>query len=153
MTKLRSALILALFISLALGCGKKEGTAKADPEMEAAIKGYCAALIPTYNALNTKPLEGYASEKEIGRINMILMQFTGEKKFMESEMKDFRVVKVSVKDDSHADVETVEKWRFRHLRQVTLEVIKPWINADYKLMYHLTKQDGRWLVDKTEFLK
>lgn len=152
MTRLRLPLILALFIPLALGCGK-EKVYKADPEIESAVKGYCESLIPTYNTLDTKHLQGYATEKETSRISMIILQFTGEKKFMESEMKEFKVVNVKLKDSSNADVETFEKWRYRHLKKDTKEVIKPWIDAEYKLRYNLIKQDGKWLVEKTEFLK
>lgn len=145
-------LFILLFSVLAFGCGK-EKVYKADPEIESAVKGYCESLIPTYNTLDAKHLQGYATEKEMSRIGMIILQFTGEKKFMESEMKEFKVVKVQLKDAKNAAVETFEKWRYRHLRKGTKEVIKPWIDAEYKLQYHMVKEDGKWLVEKTEFLK
>lgn len=142
--------ILFVALTLALGCGK--GSDKDVKEVQDVVRRYDEALIKTYAVLDTKPLDGLASEKEIGRVRMIIWKFLGEKTFMESEIKEIRFDKVELKRDS-AEVETWEKWRFRHLREGTREEVRPWVDAEYRLRFVMKKEKGKWMVETARLLE
>lgn len=141
--------VILIVLSFILGCAK--GTDEDLKEVKEAVRSYDEALIKVYSVLDPKPLYGLASEKEIGRVRMIIWKFLGEKTFMESELKEIRFQKVEMKGDS-AEVETREKWRFRHLREGTREEVRPWADAEYNLRFVMKKEKGKWMVESARLL-
>lgn len=148
MTLIRHVLAISLALAAVTGCAKKE-----DPglkEIRQAVWRYDEALIRVYNELDPKPLYGLASEKEIGKVRMIIWRFMGEKKIMESRLNDLKFVRIEKKGRGSAEVETLEKWRFRHLREGTGEEVMPWTEKEYSLTFEMLRQDGKWIVDSSK---
>lgn len=143
--------VFVIFVA-AFACGKKQAVDLDTRAVKEAVRLYDEALIKAYNVLDTRPLDGLASEKEIGRVRMIIWKFLGEKTFMESELKEIRFEKVELKGDS-AEAETREKWRFRHLREGTREEARPWADSEYRLHFVMKKEKGKWMVESTKLLE
>lgn len=143
---------LLFFLVLVSSCNP----AIKDPEvsiLETSIRRYNRALADAYKEMSVDPLQGIASEREIGKVNMIIMGFRAKNQYMESGLKwiEFKEIKRN-KEDS-ADVETKEAWRFRYIDKKTGQEVKPWAEAEYKLIYHMRKNEGKWLVGTVEFIK
>lgn len=127
-----------------------------DPEIsliETTIRRYNRALADAYRDMSVDPLQGIASEREMGKVNMILMGFRAKNQYMETELKGIEFERIERKGTDSADVETEESWRFRHLDKKTGQEVKPWVQEEYKLLYHMAKKDGSWIVASVEFVK
>lgn len=141
-----------LFFIFIIGCAAP----LQDPEaqlLETAIRRYNRALVDAYRELSVDPLQGIASEREVGKVNMILNGFRAKNQYMEAELKKVEVKEVKRKSGDSVDVETKELWRYRHMDKKTGQEIKPWTEADYKLIYQLVKSEGNWIVGSVEFIK
>lgn len=148
--KLRVYPLLLFF--LISGCK----TSVTDPEtslIETTIRRYNRALADAYRDMSVDPLQGIASEREIGKVNMILMGFRAKNQYMETELKGIEFERIERKGTDSAEVETEESWRFRHLDKKTAQEVKPWVQEEYKLLYHMAKKDGSWIVASVEFVK
>lgn len=148
---LLSYLILLLF--LFSGCSSPF---KNDPEaslIETAIRRYNRALADAYREMSVDHLHGIASEREIGKVNMIIMGFRAKNQYMESGLKGIEFKEIKRNKEDSADVETKEAWRFRYIDKKTGQEVKPWAEAEYKLIYHMRKNEGKWLVGDVEFIK
>jgi len=121
-------------------------------EIKQVIRWYDEALVSVYRDLDAKPLGGLVSEREMVRIDMMLLKFRSEKKVMESELGEIRFVKIDVKDEANAEVETLEKWRYRYIRRGSDELV-PWTESDYKMRYIMVRQNGQWIVGLSEFME
>lgn len=146
----RAVSVILVIAMVSMGCTK--GVEKDSKEITDVVQRYDYALIEVYKKLDPKPLYGIASEKEIGRVRMIVWQFIGEKNFMESELKELKFVKVTRKGPDAAEVETKETWRYRHLKEETKEVVKPWMDADYRLLFQVVKEKDKWIIQSAKFL-
>lgn len=149
---IKRILILLMLVAGLVSCGKTVDT-KEDVEIKDAVRKYDEALIKVYSILDTKPLDGLASEKEIGKVRMIIWKFLGEKKFMESELLELKFEKVRIKDKDSAEVETFERWRYRHINKDTRKVVFTKDPVEYRLSYEMVKENGIWVVEAAEFLK
>ena len=71
---------------------------------------------------------------------------------MESEIHtiDFRDIKA---EGDKAAVNTDEDWSFRWLDYKTRQEVEPLKDEHYEMIYHLSKKDGKWLVEKVEIAK
>lgn len=132
------------FVLIFTGCGALFD--KDHMELKRSIQWYEDALIKVYNQLDIKPLDGLASEREMTRVNMILMNLAREKKVMESKLVELKVLEISLESGNEAEVTTEEKWRYRYLRKGTNFVIKPWTDAEYRMKYKMVKSKGLWIV-------
>ncbi|HBR18492.1 MAG: hypothetical protein A3G39_04350 [Deltaproteobacteria bacterium RIFCSPLOWO2_12_FULL_43_16] len=145
-------LILLFFLVLVYSCN----SATKDPEvsiLETNIRRYNRALIDAYKELSVDPLQEIASEREMGKVNMIIMGFRAKNQYMESELKGIEFKEIKRNKEDSADVETKEAWRFRYMDKKTGQEVKPWAEAEYKLSYHIIKNQGKWLVGTVEFVK
>lgn len=148
---MKRMLFLLMLVGL-ISCGKRADTGE-EAGIKEAVRRYDEALIKAYNVVDTKPIDGLASEKEIGKVRMIIWKFLGEKKFMESELLDLRFEKIRVKGKDSAEVETFERWRYRHLDKDTRDVVFTKDMEEYRLSYEMIKEKGKWVVGFSRFLK
>lgn len=145
--------LLCLILLLFSGCNSP---LKNDPEaslIETAIRRYNRALADAYREMSVDPLQGIASEREIGKVNMIIMGFRAKNQYMESGLKGIEFKEIKRNKEDSADVETKEVWRFRYMDKKTGQEVKPWAEAEYKLIYHMRKNEGKWMVGAVEFIK
>lgn len=145
--------LLCLILLLFSGCSSP---LKNDPEaslIETTIRRYNRALADAYREMSVDPLQGIASEREIGKVNMIIMGFRAKNQYMESGLKGIEFKEIKRNKENSADVETKEAWRFRYMDKKTGQEVKPWAETEYKLIYHMRKNEGKWLVGTVEFLK
>lgn len=144
---------LFLFLILTLtACNVKTG----DTEtylFETAIRRYNRALADAYRELTIDPLQEIASEREMGKIDMIIKGFRAKNQYMESELKGIEFKKIEKKGANAAEVATKEIWRYRHLDKKAGEEAKPWVETEYELLYYMIKSDGNWIVGSVEFIK
>ena len=146
--KRRPSYLVLLVVILSTGCGSFFD--RDQIEIKKVIRWYDEALVKAYTQLDVKPLDGLASEREMTRVNMMLVKFQRENKVMESEIKELKFVKISVSPEGRADVETEEKWRYRFLRKGTDRAVTPWTDVDYRMGYEMVKSKGQWLVGLTK---
>jgi len=143
------ALIIFIFIA---GCSAPPK----DPEiqlLETTIRRYNRALVDAYKELSVDPLQGIASEREMGKVDMIINGFRAKNQYMEAELKRIEIKEIKRKGGDSVDVETREHWRYRNMDKKTGQEMKPWTEADYKLIYYLVKSEGNWMVGTVEFIK
>jgi len=126
---------------------------KEEAQIKQVVKWYNEALVRVYKDRDTQALEGLTTGAEMGRVNMIIWKFQAEKKYMESEQKSLVFKSIKITGTESADVETEEKWKFRHLRAKTAVVLHPWKDEDYTMYYRMVKEDGKWIVEKARLFR
>src|SRR3990172_8987010 len=74
------------------------------------------------------------------------------REIVESEIHkiDFRDIKA---EGDKAAVNTDEDWSFRWLDYKTRQEVEPLKDEHYEMIYHLSKKDGKWLVEEVEIAK
>lgn len=142
-----------MLLPLVSACKKEAG-----PEEEEAIKvvivKYDMALIETYRSLDVKALLKLASVREVSKNEALLVDLAKKKVYMESELLDIRFVEFKWKSRKEADVRVSERWRWRQVNIETGKEVRPWVEEDYKLVYHMTKDNKMgWIVDSLRFEK
>lgn len=138
-----------LCLATFFGCGY-------DREVEIVkntIRKYNKTLIDVYRDLKTDYLFGVASPMEIGHVEVAVTDFKAKNLFMETEIKSIEFVKIDKRKNTEMDVETKEKWRFRHLMLGTNKEVRPWKDIEYNMIYHMINEKGVWLVNRVEFAK
>lgn len=131
----------------------KKAPAREEMIKEVIVK-YDIALIEAYRRLTIRPVEKVASDLEVSKNNAILLGFYQDKIFMESHLEDIKFRNIKFESDTKAEARVTEKWRWRHLHRETKKEVKPWVESEQKLRYHLVKDPKKgWIVDSVEFVK
>lgn len=146
----KSFLFLTLLLLLPACSGKSK---EEETQIRQVVKWYNEALVRAYKELDIQSLNGLTTADEIGRVRMIVWKFKAEKKYMESEQKELIFKSIEITGPESADVETAEKWRFRHLREKTGTQIQPWKDENYTMYYRMAKMEGKWIVEKARLVK
>lgn len=139
-------------LPLVSACKKK---AASDEELiKGVIERYNAAMVDAYRRITIKPMEAVASEREVSKVNAILAGLYGEKIHMDSDLLDIRFEDIKKVSKERAVARVKEKWRWRHLHIETKKEVKPWVEEEQRLLYHLVKDPKKgWIVDSVEFVK
>jgi hypothetical protein len=140
------ALLWTLFFIIPLSCTTK------NPEEEAIKKlvgKYNVALITAYKDMNPLPLRRVTSNSEFEKVNLIIDSFMEVNQIMEAELMSLGFKDIKIEQDS-ATVKTSEQWKYRWVDMKTGEVKVPLQEIHYEMLYHLTKEEDKWLVDRVE---
>lgn len=141
-------LVFYAFLCLLPACKGKAAKAPEEDAIKEVIVRFDKALIESYRRLNTDPLNEVASDKEIGKNDSIMLNFSKNNIYMESEFKDIKFLEFKRISNTKVDVNVWEKWRWRHLNSKTKEVVKPWVEEEYKILYHMVKDKKKgWIVE------
>ncbi|MDH3976244.1 MAG: hypothetical protein OEV42_18415 [Deltaproteobacteria bacterium] len=151
MASLRKPFLCLLFFLFMASCSDR--SSPEERQIRQVIKWYNEALVRVYQELDVQSLDGLTTGQEIGRVRMIVWKFKAEKKYMESEQKELVFKSISMTGPESADVETAEKWKFRHLRAKTDAVLQPWKDEDYTMYYRMAKMEGKWVVEKARLVR
>lgn len=154
-TNFLSLWLAAVTLLFLPACEKEFVTTQDDKEaIEIAIIKYDLALVRMYRRLDINELNGFASSAEIGKNNAIIFGFSADNIYMESQFLDLRVDDVRIISPGKADASVWEKWKWRHLNIETREVVKPWVEKETALKYHMVKDKklGKWIVDEVAFV-
>lgn len=138
--------VLFIFFLLLISC------AKANPEQESVkklIAIYNHALVLAYGELKFEELKSIASEGQFGKVSAIVNSFRDADEMMEAELLrlDFKEIKI---EGNSSTVKTSEDWKYRWVNNKTGEEVEPLKDIHYDIIYHLTKKDGKWIVDRVE---
>jgi hypothetical protein len=96
----------ALALALAAGCGADRR------EAEGAVRAYNEAAIHAYRTRDFAPLQKVATEKEWGRVVVLVDLKSASKLVLESELQALEVTKVERPGPDGMVVETRERWRY-----------------------------------------
>ncbi|MDT8318784.1 MAG: hypothetical protein RQ824_12475 [bacterium] len=147
--KHRSNYFIVFILLMLIGCGSFFD--KDQAELKRVIRWYDDALVKVYRQLDIKPLDGLASEREMTRVKMMLVEFDRKRKIMESELVELKFIRISLENGNRAEVETREKWRYRYLGKGTNLVVKPWTDVEYRMKYEMVKSGNEWIVGLVRF--
>lgn len=102
----RPMLPLALSLALAAACGGDR------LEAERAVRAYNEAAIHAYRTRDFGPLQKVATEKEWGRVVVLVDLKSASKLVLESELQSLEVTKVERPGPDAMVAETRERWRY-----------------------------------------
>lgn len=120
-------------------------------EAAKAVRAYDDALIRAYASGSASPLVNLATEKELGRVQVLIDLKTSGKLVLESQIESFEVTSASTSGDT-ATVETRERWRYHDRHTKPGEPNGPDFVADMKMRYQLVREAGRWKVESVATL-
>ncbi len=123
----------------------------ASSEAARAVRAYDDALVRAYARGDASPLANLATEKEMGRVQVLLDLKTAGKLVLESKIESFEVTSASASGDT-ATVETRERWRYHDRHTKPGEPNGPDFVADMKMRYQLVRDGGRWKVESVATL-
>ena len=150
MRYLTGLFMLMLFAMSSLSaCGKMD-----DPkttEIKQVIRWYDDALTKAYKERDIKPLVGLASERELNRVSMLMLNLKIEKRWMEAELKDLKFKKIDFINDKKVAVWTLEKWKYRYIEKRSKNIDVLWEEIEYEMFYDLIKLEGKWVVGLSMF--
>lgn len=123
------------------------------PDEKAALKiviaKYNNALVEAYKDQSFEPLKAVAAADEVNKVDTIVSSYLQANQIMEADLRkvDFKDIKI---EGDKATVKTSEDWSYRWVNYKTRQEIEPLRNVHYEMLYHMTKKDGKWLVEKVE---
>src|SRR3970282_2155638 len=112
-----------------------------------SVRKYLATLVDVYRDFNIERLDEVCAEEEKKRIDVLILTMRTENKFLDAKLKELTFGGIKRKDDNTVEVFTEEKWEFRHLDIKTKSAVDLLKTEEYKMIYTLVKQGGKWLVE------
>jgi hypothetical protein len=137
---------VALAAAFAAGCSSDRR------EAERAVRDYNEAAILAYRTRDFSRLREVATEREWGKVVVLVDLKTANGLVLESELESLEMSHAAKPSLDHLKVETRERWRY-HDRP--LQPGRPpgtVFVADMRLEYDFVREDGRWKLDSARTL-
>ncbi|HSN91983.1 MAG TPA: hypothetical protein VLS93_12205 [Anaeromyxobacteraceae bacterium] len=117
-------------------------------EAERAVRAYNDAAIVAYRTREIGPLREVATEKEWGKVVVLVDLKTSNGVVLESELSSLEVTSASRPSPDRLEVATRERWRYfdRPLRPGRSP--GPSFVAEMAMQYLLVREGGRWKVER-----
>ncbi len=144
---MKAFLHVIVLLVLASGCTSK--TVDDKRQLKVIVAKYNHALIEAYKNQFYDPLRDVAGKKEVDKVGTIIMSYLQGNEIMESELISIDFRKIEKENDS-ATVRTSERWKYRWVHYKTNEEVNPVKEIGYELLYHLSKKEGKWRVERVE---
>ena len=142
-----STIIEVLFIVFVTCAGCNSGEISQEAELKTIIAKYNIALVEAYGYQFFEPLKEVAGEDEVGKVEIIIDSYMLGNQIMEAQLNRMDFNEINIEED-RATVRTSEDWSYRWVDLRTGEEVEPLRDIHYELLYHLIKNDDKWLVEK-----
>jgi len=138
----------SLLLLLATACG--EGESIAEHEVAVAVRRYNQALTMAYARAAPELLDGRATRAEMQRVADTIGFLAQGGRVMDARQETFQQGEVRFAGDDRATIEAAETWWYRHRVPNTDDIRQAPRRVRYETRYHLTRVEGRWVVDRLE---
>jgi len=141
-----------LVVILMVACNVQERS-KVDPKvLEDTIIRYNSLLAEGYRTLNMNPLIQAATKESAQKAYYHMAALGEERRRMEATLERITFLHSTVTDETHAEMETDEEWKYVHYNIDTKEEVSR-NSVHYRLKYLLVMEGGKWLVSDIEIEK
>ncbi len=121
-------------------------------EAERAVRGYNEAAILAYRTRDLSRLREVATEKEWGKVVVLVDLKTANGLVLESELLSLEVTRTARPSPDLLHVATRERWRYHDRPLRPGRPPGDVFVADMTLEYELVREDGRWKLDSARTL-
>jgi hypothetical protein len=146
MPHIKMSLLTAFFFLSLFSCTTE------NPEKEAIrrlIGMYNRAIVAAYGELNLAPLESVAGEAHVKKVDTIINSYMESDQVMEADLLGLGFKDIKIESD-RATVRTFEDWQYQWVNVKTGEIIEPMKDIHYEMIYHLVRNEGKWLVESLQ---
>lgn len=145
-------LLGVLFFVAVMGCGVFGYRFFQESGYKKAVAEYNRRLAEAMEKRDADLLKGVAADWERVRVRLRYEMLAAQGLYMVSSLEKLEFGATKKKGEK-VTVDTVEVWRYELRDLSTGKVKQKPEKVENHLRYYLTKEDGRWVVEKIEFLK
>jgi len=133
------------------GCTKRASVE--EHRVRAVTASYNQALPGVYATKALEPLDGIATEDEIGRLYSIILGLSQRGLILDSRQESFHAESLEIPAADAAELVSTEVWWYRHVNPDTNAVAQAPRRVHYKIRYQLIRMKERWLVNRLNLLE
>lgn len=139
-------------VALALCCVVLPGCDADRREAEALVRAYNEAAIVAYRTRNFDDVKKVATQKEWGRVVVLVDLKTASQLVLESELQALEITAVEKVNDALLKVSTKERWRYWDRPLKPGAAAGTVFVAQMTLTYDFVREDGAWKMSSARTL-